>query len=481
MKRERLTPDRIKRYTCPKNKLQVFFWDSESPRLAVRVTRAGAKTFVFEKKLNGRTVRSRIGDVRSWTLNSVWEGKGDGRREVQRGAREEANRVEALVDQGIDPREKAREQRNADKARRAALAAEAEAKQYTIEKLMAVYVAHLWKQGKTSAGAVENCVANHVTKAHPEIAQKPAKKVTSRDVAAILRPLIEAGKGRTAGRLRAYLRAAYALAARAEVDPDAPAAFLPFCVDGNPVAVTGSLAKFNRALDRTLSEPELRAYYAVLTDAPDSPIRDALLLGLLLGGQRTAQLVRATVADADVTAKTLRLFDPKGRRPQPRAHVLPLPEPALIIVKRCIARAEAQRAKAEKAGKIEALASLPLYLFSTIGGAPLSPETLTNAVTGIVAALRAKPKAERIVKDPFQLRDIRRTCETRLAALGISRDLRAQIQSHGLGGVQAKHYDRHAYMPEKAAALAAWVKYLETAPAANVAHIGERRARRGRR
>lgn len=478
MSREQMTPDRIRRYVCPRNKSQHFRWDTRAPRLGVRVTRAGAKTFVFEKKLNGSTMRLSIGDVATWPLNTVWEGKGAARREIQRGAREEANRLEALVDQGIDPRQQAEERRNVGKARRAALAAEAEAAQYTLERLMAVYVEHLWKQGKTSAGAVENCIDNHVTDAHPEIAQKPASAVTPRDVAAILRALTEAGKGRTAGRLRAYLRAAYALAARAEVDPDAPAAFLPFRVEGNPAAVTGTLAKFNRTLDRTLSEPELRAYYAALTDAPDSPIRDALLLGLLLGGQRTAQLLRASVADADVTAKTLRLFDPKGRRPQPRAHVLPLPEPALTIVMRCIARAEAQRAKAEKAGKIEALASLPLYLFSTIGGTPLCPETVTNAVTGIAAALRAKPKAERVVKDRFQLRDIRRTCETRLAALGISRDIRAQIQSHGLGGVQARHYDRHDYATEKATALASWAAYLQQSPASNVRQMHSRSRRR---
>ena len=309
---------------------------------------------------------------------------------------------------------------------------------------------------------------NHVTKAHPEIAQKPANAVTARDVAALLRPLTEGGKGRTAGKLRAYLRAAFALAARAEVDPDAPAAFLPFRVEGNPVAATGTLAKFNRALDRALSEPELREYYAALCDAPDSPIRDALLLALLLGGQRTAQLVRATVADVDVTAKTLRLFDPKGRRAQARAHVLPLSDAALVVVKRCMARAEALQAKAEQAGKAEATSLRPLYLFSTAGAAPLRPETVTNAATEIAAALRAKPKAQRVVKESFQLRDIRRTCETRLAALGVSRDLRAQIQSHGLGGIQAKHYDRHDYMTEKANALAAWAAYLEQVPASNV-------------
>jgi len=478
MSREQLTPDRIRRYACPRDKSQVFFWDSKSRRLAVRVTRAGAKTFVFEKKLNGCTVRVSIGDVQTWPLNSIWEGKGDDRREVQRGAREEANRLEALVDQGADPRAEAERRRAADTVRRAALAAEAEAGHYTLERLLWVYIEHLRKHGKSSAGAVENCTVNHVTNAHPEIAHKPANVITARDVAALLRPLTECGKGRTAGKLRAYLRAAFALAARAEVDPDAPAAFLPFHVEGNPVAATGTLAKFNRVLDRTLSEPELRAYYAALSDAPDSPIRDALMLGLLLGGQRMAQLVRATVTDADVTAKTLRLFDPKGRRSQARAHVLPLPQAALAIIKRCIARAEAQRAKAEREGGAEIVASRPLYLFSTAGDVPLRPETVTNAATEIAAALRTKPKPERIVKDTFQLRDIRRTCETRLAALGISRDLRAQIQSHGLGGVQARHYDRHDYATEKAAALASWAAYLHRAPSGNVRQLHGRSRRR---
>ena len=56
------------------------------------------------------------------------------------------------------------------------------------------------------------------------------------------------------------------------------------------------------------------------------------------------------------------------------------------------------------------------------------------------------------------MRDLRRTAETQMAALGISSDVRAQIQSHGLGGIQARHYDRHDYMLEKRAALQQWAK-----------------------
>ena len=56
----------------------------------------------------------------------------------------------------------------------------------------------------------------------------------------------------------------------------------------------------------------------------------------------------------------------------------------------------------------------------------------------------------------FDARDIRRTCETLLAGMGVNRDIRAQLLSHGLSGVQDKHYDRHGYIEEKRTALERW-------------------------
>jgi hypothetical protein len=47
-------------------------------------------------------------------------------------------------------------------------------------------------------------------------------------------------------------------------------------------------------------------------------------------------------------------------------------------------------------------------------------------------------------------------CETMLAKMGISKDLRAQILSHALSGVQDRHYDKHQYIEEKRKALEAW-------------------------
>ena len=97
-----------------------------------------------------------------------------------------------------------------------------------------------------------------------------------------------------------------------------------------------------------------------------------------------------------------------------------------------------------------------MFLFSTHGRTTLRTETLSLVVTELAAAM-VKAKESR---EPFQLRDIRRTAETMLASMGISRDVRAQLLSHGIGGVQAAHYDRHDYMAEKTAALKAWEQRL---------------------
>lgn len=118
MERVRLTNERISSFTCPVGKQQAFLWDTESPSLAVRVTAAGAKSFIFESKLNRLNIRITLGDVRTWVLNSIWTGKGSDKKETQRGAREEAGRLKAIVDQGKDPRQLAADEIATEHAKR---------------------------------------------------------------------------------------------------------------------------------------------------------------------------------------------------------------------------------------------------------------------------------------------------------------------------------------------------------------------------
>jgi len=112
-----LTAGLIERLGCPPGKQQAFLRDRKAPALRVRVTAAGAKSFVFEAKLGRQTIRRTIGDVRTWTIEA---------------ARTEANRQRVLIDQGDDPRELERQQEAARQA------------QATAEAVQAVTVGEAW-------------------------------------------------------------------------------------------------------------------------------------------------------------------------------------------------------------------------------------------------------------------------------------------------------------------------------------------------
>ena len=117
-------------------------------------------------------------------------------------------------------------------------------------------------------------------------------------------------------------------------------------------------------------------------------------------------------------------------------------------------------------------------LFSTDRKTCMRIETISALTAGIAGAMLAAKEKE--ARESFQLRDVRRTAETMLASLGVSSDVRAHLQSHGLGGVQQRHYDRHEYMLEKRKALENWWRYLERLKAGNSAKIVPLTQRRSR-
>ncbi|MBS0495792.1 MAG: integrase family protein [Proteobacteria bacterium] len=115
--RVRLTAGRVDAFVCPPGKAQAFLWDTDAPALAVRATPTGRKTYTFESRLHGKTLRLTIGDCKAWPLA---------------GARAEATRLTLLVDSGQDPREVKRQQQ-----------AEREAQQVR-QQAQAVTVGELW-------------------------------------------------------------------------------------------------------------------------------------------------------------------------------------------------------------------------------------------------------------------------------------------------------------------------------------------------
>jgi integrase len=94
--RENFTAGRVDAFQCEVGKHQSLFWDAKTPGLGLRVTASGTKSYIFESRLNAKTLRSTIGDVRTWTVSK---------------AQAEATRLKSLIDQGIDPRQLKAEQR----------------------------------------------------------------------------------------------------------------------------------------------------------------------------------------------------------------------------------------------------------------------------------------------------------------------------------------------------------------------------------
>ena len=414
MQRERLTVERIKRFSCPPDKSQAFLWDQDVQRLAVRVTSSGVKAFVFEGKLDRSTIRWTIGKTAAWTIED---------------ARIEARRLQAMLDQGIDPRE-------LEAAKKAEKAAQKRAdeinKKYTLKNLLNAYADHLEERGKTkSAKAARSVINVHVLKSDPALSEKPANKISADEIFSLIQKAQKAGKERTAGVLRSTINAAYNCA-RKRFDSAIPAEFKKFNIQNNPVDPISTIPV--RAGNRTLSKEELKSYMAAMGE---TTLDKALKLALYSGGQRMAAILRAEVTDWNAETKVLRLLDPKGKRRQPREHLLPLGPIASSIVSELAAQSK------EK--------SSALLFPSRTKETSIHDSMLGPRVTEIATAMGG---------EPFDLRDIRRTVETMLAGLGVSRDIRAQLLSHGISGVQAVHYDRYSYMKEKHAALLKWERYL---------------------
>jgi integrase len=364
-------------------------------------------------------------------------------------AREKAGELARLAGAGNNVRVFLNERDEAKAAAaEAALAAKRNASRGSLAAMFRVYVGTL--QGRESHYDAQSIFKLHVSGPFPKLAARPAAHVKAEELRDVLARLIEDGKGRTAAKLRAFLRAAFGMAMRAGLDPTLPEALTAFDIQVNPADRLPSLAQFSKALDRALTLPELHAFWRRVNAAADSPARDALMTCMYLGGQRPTQVLRLTPQLVDVSGATLTLLDPKGRNrhANPRRHVLPIFDDLMPVIRGRLAQTEGVESP----------------VFSTNGRVPLRKETVALLVAEIAKAMKGAGELER---GPFSMRDLRRTAETHMAALGISSDVRAQIQSHGLGGIQARHYDRHDYMPEKRAALELWSRRFRGLPQAD--------------
>jgi integrase len=318
-------------------------------------------------------------------------------------------------------------------------AEEEEARRGSLGDLCTSYVAHLKAAAKASAREVECTLELHVKEAFPKLWRTAAAAITAEDVSNILARLVKAKRTRQVNKLRSYLHAAFIWAAKSAHDPRTRAAEgKRYALTVNPVSLVPRISEYDRAGDRALTDDEL-AHYVKAIDAIDDVQGAALRFLLVLGCQRVAQVLRAPWDAYDFDGSMLLLRDPKGKGAA-RDHLLPLTKTALAIL------APYQSLNRGAPGPL-----------SSDGKRLVHAATLSKLVTDISATLHKKHQVPR-----FSLRDLRRTAETTMARLGVTKDVRAFLLSHGRtsSDVQTKHYDRYSYLPQKMAALVTWEAHL---------------------
>lgn len=353
------------------------------------------------------------------------------------------------------------EQREAQRQRDAATRAaddDAAKQAATFGALMLAYVGHLKRAGRISARETEGTLRLHVERQWPKLWATPAADVTTDDLLPVLARVASGdskreGSKRQAAKVRSYFSAAYAAGIRARQDPLALPELTALRIKSNPARDIATIEGSSRTRERALSVAELVAYWKRIAKIEGA---DGALLRfhLLTGGQRTDQLARVTMQDFDRDLPAVILRDPKGRRTTARLHVVPL-------------LPEAMAAMEEMRG-----GGLGPFLFTVDAGATAA--SYAQLLTRMRAVADAMTDAGELEGGRFTPGDLRRTVETRLAGLKVNAEDRAQLQSHGLGGVQNRHYNRHDYFDEKWDALVK-LRDLVSSKRGTVVPLGTRR------
>lgn len=338
---------------------------------------------------------------------------------------------------------------------------EAKAKQGTLAQLLNAYVDDMERRGKTSAKEVRGSLKLNVLAPFPELSARPAKEIEPSDIADILRhcltrPVASKGRGarltkanatngkkRQADKLRSYLQAALAFGLANDLNPLRAGDAVQYGLMSNPARDVPTIEGANQANTWALTKDELKAVILAVEDLPER--RRAIAKAMLyLAGQRVEMLCRVTWADLYDDGEhdpVMRLLDLKGGKgTPPREHLLPMTERLHGIMAPLLALQGSD-------------APGP---FTLRGKMAITPGTALGIFQELGERLAAAGKTRR-----FTWRNMRATIETHLAALGVNQERRAWLLSHGRSGVQAKHYDRWNYLPEKRADLERWARYLD--------------------
>lgn len=408
-----------------------FIWDDGVSGFGLKVTPSGGKIYVFQYRI------ARPGEADRTPARRYTIGKHGSLTPEQ--ARKRAKALAALVEGGIDPR-----QRDLD-----AFAAKDEAGRLADEKarlegdLAFDNVAERWldhyeneKSRRPSSVRLAKLVVNNHLK--PKLKSKPLPHIGRSD----LQPVLDAIPAKQRGMRRAVFAYASVLFGWAAKRGD---------IANNPLA---GMAKPEapKARDRVLTDDELAAAWTGSQTLAD-PFGVFFRL-LILTGQRRTEVagINWTELDRATAAWTI----PADRAKNRVTHIVPLSSEVIAELDRMALAKQVKAKEPEPNAK-----SWPKvgYVLTTTGRTPISGITKAKDALDVAIAKARDGKA----LPGWRIHDLRRTLATGFQRLGVRFEVTEATLNHvsGAKGGIAGVYQRHDWKDEKRSALATWARHIE--------------------
>ncbi len=385
-------------------------WDKKTAGLGLRLTAGGSRSYVFERRLHGRTVRTTIGSAGAWELDA---------------ARAEARRLSTVIDSGVNPHHQAEAQAAAAEVVRV----EEQRHDLILSAVWAAYVEdckrfwgdrhyrmHLLLAAR--GGEIKKCGAG-LTKPAPLASLMPLKltELTAPTVAAWLRR--EVAKRATNAHQSFRLLKTFAKWAD---DQPAYAGAIPAGVFTHS-SVTREIPASKAKADDCLQKEYLPAWFKAVRQVRNKTIA-AYLQTLLLTGARRNELATLKRADVDFERNEMTIRDKvEGER------TIPLTPFVSQLLKALPIKSEWMFAADSKSGRLME---------------PRIAHTRALVLAGL---------------PHVSLHGLRRTFRTLSEYPGIPSGIVAQIMGHKPSAIAEKHYTRRSMdlLRQHHAALEAWI------------------------
>lgn len=371
--------------------------------LVLRIYASGERVLYFRYRLNGRLTRIRLGTFPTEiTLEDAIAKRSE---------------LKGQLRNGIDPAG------NAQRVKRERIAAP------TIAAFAATYIERYAKIEKRSWKADELMLAKDVI---PLWGNLKVAEITRHDVVGLVDTIADRGAQRQAGKVLSCVHRMFAFAIERSVVTTNPA-----------TGVKAPSATTTR--DRVLTDDELRDFWTNIATCSLRPaLRDAFRLQLLTG-TRIGEVLGVEWSEISEADKTLLV--PSSKSKNKSEHLIPLTAPAWAIVERQQRGSGLVWSTKARTGKVVAIRS------------EVAAHELAEVMHELLPDRKYVKKTEQDEgksRATFTSHDLRRTVETRLAALGVAKETRDRVLNHKDRSIGGTHYNRHDYFFEKRAALDRW-------------------------